>query len=242
MKRDKKRWEKFFSLSRHRRRFGAELKSLDGDYEALKTSIIDGGEVVQTRGSGDDVNAHFEALRSEFSGQPELVFEHARLIVLIRRDFKAEEAFTELKKMWEAEEEFLLEHLNLRWIVAATDSFADLDPAPENRATALSIGLMVNTMKTYESERYIKNIGDEEVDQSKVEHLSRHLVPIFSGLSMLTIGTDDTLRNMRWRIDRQAKEGLLGRVLKHVFIRLQTEDNAFARVKALHRRERTSWW
>lgn len=241
MKRDKKRWEKFFSLKRHRRRFGASLPS-HGGYAALKSNVIEGGEPVQTRGSTDDLQTHLDALRSEFSGQPEIVYEHARLIVLMRRDFKAKEAFQEFKKMWEAEADFLLEHLNLRWIVAATDSFADHDPSPENRAIALSVSLMVNTMKTYESERYITNVANEPIDQDKIDHLNQKLVPIFSGLSMLTVGTDDTLRNMRWRIDRQAKDSLPGQILRAVFLRLQDEDCAFARMRKLHHRQKTAWW
>ncbi len=242
MKRDKGSWEKFFSLKRHRRRLGASLAQHSGSYDALKTAIIDGGEAVQTRGSGDDLQSHFTALRSEFSGQPELIFEHAKLIVLMRREFKASEAFEEFRKMWEAEADFLLEHLNLRWIVAAMDSFADHDPLPENRAIALSVSLMVNTMKTYESERYVKDIGDPPVNQDKISRLGQELVPIFGGLSMLTVGTDDTLRNMRWRIDRQAKDSLTGQVLQQVFLRLQDEDTAFSRMRKLHHRDRTSWW
>lgn len=242
MKRDKKSWEKFFSLKRHRRRFGATMPEFQEGYGPLKSKLIDGGESVQTRGSSDELNTHLNALRSEFSGQPELVYEHARLIVLIRRDFKAQEAYTELMKMWAEEEDFLLEHLNLRWIVAATDSIADYDADPANKAIALSVSLLVNTVKTYESERYIRDIEEPALNAVKLEDLQHHLAPIFSGLSMLTIGTDDTLRNMRWRIDRQAKSSLPGRILKHVFRRLQDEDTAFARIRALHHRDKTAWW
>ncbi len=242
VKRDKARWEKFFSLKRHRRRAGAALPEIDGQYEALKSTLIEAGEARQTRGSSDDLQSHLDALRSEFSGQPELVFEHAKLIVLMRRDFKADEAFAAFRRMWEAEAEFLLEHLNLRWIVAATDSFADHDPDPAKRALALAVSMMVHNMKTYESERYITDVSAPPVNEEKVAHLQEHLVPIFSGLSMLTVGTDDTLRNLRWRIDRQAKDSALGRIVQHVFLRLQDEDTAFARMRRLHHRERTAWW
>ena len=51
-------------------------------FAALKEKIVDAGESSQTRGSHDDLDRHFEALRVEFSGQSALLLEHARLNVL----------------------------------------------------------------------------------------------------------------------------------------------------------------
>ena len=67
-------------------------------------------------------------------------------------------------------------------------------------------------------------------------------MPLFSGLSCFTVGTDDTLRNMRWRLDPLMEKGPVGLILKTVFDRLQVEDTAYARLRALHHRERTGWW
>jgi hypothetical protein len=75
-----------------------------------------------------------------------------------------------------------------------------------------------------------------------IQFLSSNLVPIFGGLSCFTVGTDDTLRNMVWRLKEVSKHSITGRILLEVFSRLQLENSAYARLRARHHRRNTEWW
>ena len=243
MARKKTRIEHFFSLNWHRKRWGAGRFAKGAeDLAALRNQIIPGEDAAQTRGSEKALDLHLQNLRREFVGQPELVFHHAKLIVLIRREVKTRETFGAFRKLWDDNADFLCQHLNIRWLVSACDTFADCEQDPAVRNLALATSLFVNTVKIYESERFITAASENAVLQDRVQQLQTDLVPLFEGLSCFTVGTDDTLRNMRWRLDTVFGEHPVGPILKTIYDRLQINDTAFRRLKDQHRRERTSWW
>jgi hypothetical protein len=93
-----------------------------------------------------------------------------------------------------------------------------------------------------ESERYLQNQTSQEIQPGRVAHVNEALVPLFEGLSAFTVGTDDTLRNMRWRMEVEKHAHFSGAVLMEVFDRLQVNDTVYARFKARHHRKKTSWW
>ena len=90
-RRKKSRFERWFSFSQHRRRDGAQELSdqISTDFARQKQISIDGDETQYTHGSSNDLDEHFEALKAEFVGQSQLCYAHAKIIVLIRRDFEA---------------------------------------------------------------------------------------------------------------------------------------------------------
>jgi len=75
-RRNKNRFEKWFSFSRHKRRSGAKQLSdlISMDFHQQSKQLIAAGDVVYTHGSGDDIEEHFIALMDEFSGQSELCY------------------------------------------------------------------------------------------------------------------------------------------------------------------------
>jgi hypothetical protein len=143
-RRKKTSFENFFSLKRHHRRLSRiAVNAPKAEFSVLKEQIIDAGKPDKTRGSHDDLDTHFEALRSEFSGQSALLLEHARLNVLLRRQISPKENYARLAELHRLEAHYLLKNLNVRWMVSACDSIADWDPDPAARATALSVSLLV---------------------------------------------------------------------------------------------------
>ena len=89
--RRKSAFEKWFSFTRHRRRFGADAhtQQLDAqDYSQLRERIIvqDGEEAKYAHGASVNLDEHLAKVRREFIGQSELLYQHAMLIVLIRRE------------------------------------------------------------------------------------------------------------------------------------------------------------
>ena len=244
-RRDKTRFERWFSLSRHKRRSGAKVLSdkILSDFSQQKQIIIDGDEIQYSHGSSNNLEEHFVALRDEFIDQSELCYTHAKIIVLIRRDFEAKNHFIIFEKLWEEEKDYLLKHLNTRWLMSATDTFADLSDDDSIKALSVACSCLLNTVKMQESERFITNAHSSIDDKEKMSRLdNEERVSLFDGTSVFKIGTDDTLRNMRWRIDKVAKINIAGEILLEIFLRLQEYDTVYKRLRARHTRSKTGWW
>ena len=244
-RRDKTRFEKWFSLSRHKRRSGAiELSDqITTDFFQQKQISIDGSEIQYTHGSSNDLDGHFKALRDEFVGQSELSYTHAKIIVLIRRDFEAKKHFSIFEQLWQEEKDFLLKNLNTRWLISATDTFADYSNDDSIKSLSVACSCLLNTVKIQESERFITNAKSSIDDMEKIARLdNEERIPLFDGTSVFKVGTDDTLRNMRWRIDKAATINIAGEILLEIFLRLQEHDTVFKRFKDRHKRSKTGWW
>lgn len=243
VRRKKSRIERFFSLNQHRKRWGARRHIVAGpDLAAMRERIVEAGEPVQTHGADKSLDRHLADLRCEFSGQSELLFHHASLIVLIRREVRLAETLPEFERLWAQEAEFLCQNLNLRWLISAADTLADHAGDPQARAVAMMGSLLGNTVKISESDRYIHGAEALTPLPKRIEGLQAGLTPLFDGMSMFTVGTDDMLRNMYWRLEPYFAAGPAGMILRTVYDRMQVNDTAFARLRALHHRDRTGWW
>ena len=246
MKKNKSTFLKFFSLSRHKRRAGAKALSgrIDTDFKSQSKRIILGNEIIYTHGSSNDIEKHFIDLKIEFSGQSELCYTHAKIIVLIRREFEVKNHFSLFEQLWTEESGFLLKNLNTRWLIAAADTFADYSNDNAVKGLSIACTCLLNTVKMQESERFITNAKSScRDDQDKLDRLySEERFALFDGISVFKFGTDDTLRNMRWRLDKAAKINITGKILLEVFKRLQKHDTIYKRTKNRHIRDKTSWW
>ncbi len=245
MKRDKTVFEKWFSLSRHQRRTGAkELSSLiSKDFKLQRGQIILGNKIVYTHGSSNNIEEHFKALKEEFTGKSELCYTHAKIIVLIRREFEINNHFKLFEQLWLEEKEHLLKNLNTRWLIAATDTFADYSNDNAIKSLSVACVCLLNTVKLQESERFITNAQNCKDDDEKINRLDHEeRFELFDGTSVFKFGTDDTLRNMRWRIDKVAKLNVAGEILLEIFKRLQKYDTIYKRTKDRHIRDKTGWW
>ena len=131
----------------------------------------------------------------------------------------------------------------MRWLLSATDTFIDLSDDDAIKGLSLACSCLLNTVKIQESERFITNSNNYEDDQEKITRLdNEERISLFDGTSVFKFGTDDTLRNMRWRIDKAAKINIAGEILLEIFLRLQEHDNIFKRLKVRHKRNKTGWW
>ena len=153
--RKKSKFEQWFSFSRHQRRFGADkiYESLEQtDIETLKKKLIVGNDIEYTYGSEKDLNKHIENLKREFVGQPEINHFHASLIVLIRREIDIDKNYNKFKDLWLSERDFLLNSLNMRWLVSACDTFIDYEKDTTLRAILMIAVVLINTIKAQETE------------------------------------------------------------------------------------------
>jgi len=244
-RRDKTRFEKWFSFSRHKRRSGAKKLSelLSIDFPQQREIIIDGDKAQYTHGSSNDLETHFVELRDEFVGQSELCFTHAKIIVLIRRDFDSKNHYALFEQLWKEEKHYLLKNLNMRWLLSATDTFSDFSNDDAIKGLSIACSCLLNTVKIQESENFITNFDSFVDDKEKINMLdNEERIPLFDGTSVFKVGTDDTLRNMRWRIDNAAKINIAGEILLEIFLRLQEHNNIFKRLRDRHKRNKTGWW
>lgn len=243
--RKKSRLERLLSFNQHRKRFGAGKASdalLGNEFSALKAQRIEGTTPDYTHGAEKNVEQHLLNLREEFAGQPELLYVHASLIVLIRREYKVDEHFRQFEKLWETEKDWLCSQLNTRWLVSAADTFADYSDNPTERALALGASLLANTVKMQETERYLQSTEAMPDDNERLAELTSKRVDLFDGTSAFAVGTDDTLRNMRWRIDSISALHSTGSLVAEIFKRLQNQDTVYQRFRQRHTREKTRWW
>ncbi len=237
--RKKSKFEQWFSFSRHQRRFGADkvyAQFNDVDLDALKNQIIDGKEACYTHGSAKDLNEHIEQLEQEFVGQSALNHYHASLIVLIRREVDVQNNYAKFKALWMAERNFLVQSLNIRWLISACDTFIDFDEDVTLKAILMNAVVLINTLKLQETERFL-------CDQSLTVN-QEHQQLLQQQRYAFAVGTDDTLRNMRWRLEQVCKAHELGQIVIEIFDRLQLEqnENVYSRFKQRHTREKTRWW
>ena len=241
--RKKTKFENLFSFKQIKRRFGSrDLRRESVNYAELKSVIIDTDKTSYTHGSDNDLKSHLANLRNEFNGKSELEYYHAELNVFLRRRIDPIETFRKLSNLWVRESDFLIENLNTRWLISAADSFIDHDTNPLSRAYAFSAVCLVNSCKLFETERFASNTGNIEYEPDKLDQLRKERVALFDGTSAFTIGTCDTLRNMRWRLDSMKSELASFKILQEIFERINTHDTVYNRMTKHHTNKNTIWW
>ena len=102
--------------------------------------------------------------------------------------------------------------------------------------------MLGNTVKVYETERFLEENENSKDSPERLTQLQSERVPLIDGMSGFCIGTDDTLRNMFFRMKTLCKGNYVGELVKEIFGRLQTENTGYSRLKNKHTRPRTSWW
>jgi len=241
----KSKFKKWFLPLRDERLAGAkELSSfISTDFKSQKKQILLDGEIIYTYGSSDSIEEHFSALKQEFSGKSELCYTHAKIIVLIRRNFEVKKHFSIFEELWSKEEKFLLKNLNTRWLLSAADTFTDYSDDDALRGLSMACSCLLNTVNIQESERFITNAKDNKDDQEKISRLdNKERITSFDGIAVFKFGTADDLKNMRNRINKVAKINIAGKILLEVFERLQNLNTTYRRAKERHIKSETSWW
>ncbi|HBH34560.1 MAG TPA: hypothetical protein DDW38_08575 [Psychrobacter sp.] len=217
-------------------------------YTDMKRKILSEEEVEWVENSDKprlkDLSAHLNKVKTEFIDKPEICFYHATLIVLLRRGYKSKETYKEFEKLWETESDFLLSNLSLRWIVSACDTFVDHSPNPLRSAIFLNVSTLINTLKIYETEKFLRGFeAIDDINEKNVEALYLKHLDLYQGLTYFRIGTDDTLKNMRARYEAfKDLDQLATSILLFVFEQIQNSQTAFSLMKSLHKDEKSKWW
>ncbi|WP_352337422.1 hypothetical protein [Psychrobacter sp. 16-MNA-CIBAN-0192] len=191
-----------------------------------------------------DLQDHLDNLKHQFIGQSELCFYHANLIVFLRRGYKIDSTFTDFEYLWNTETDYLLNHLSLRWIVSACDTFIDHTHDTTRAAILMNVPTLINTLRVYETKEFLQhNSNSIPLVDDSVSALYNGDLPLYNGLTYFRIGSDDTLKNLRNRYEIfYDSDKLATSILLSVFDKLQYNDSAFTTMRNLHKDEKSSWW
>lgn len=247
VKTPKSKLASLFSLNQHRKRLGAATVAKKFDqlgWDEMREQMIDGSHIEYTYGSDKNLQNHLENLRCEFVGHSELAYYHATLIVLIRRGYQVDKEFKLFEQLWHEQKDYLIHALNTRWLISACDTFIDYSDDDYLKALLMNAVILVNTIKLQESERYLTAIDNSKPDDGRYTSLQNERLALFDGVAGFAVGTDDTLRNMRWRLDKLAQSHPLGDLVIEIFERVQKPDSStvYSRFRDLHTRDKTAWW
>ena len=247
-------WQRKLTLmfkSEKRLNAGKIVKSYDNkSFAQMKATTITESmcdiEALTNERKSTDLENHLNNLKHQMIGGSELYFYHNTLVILLRRKYKREQVFAEFERLWAAESAYLLEHLSIRWIVSACDTFIDYSKDNGRVAILMNVITLVNTLRAYETKNFLQlplNNESWPLLEEKTALLYAGDLPLYNGLTYFRIGTDDSLRNMRKRYRRFYNvDELATTILLSVFEKLQNSDSAFATLRELHRDDWSKWW
>lgn len=138
-------------------------------------------------------------------------------------------------RLWEEEADFLIEHLDARWLVSAATTFGDHGLTPQQRQMGQSLSVLFNTMKLYETERLYS--GQDSDRPFTLAHRSDKGLPMQMDAFALTSGGLDV--NMLGRLWLQAEEDAVMRPLAQRLLTLLIEDDktVFRRLRIMRARK-----
>lgn len=204
----------------------------------LKIKIVQGALKEYSFGKNQDLHVHVDMIRREFVGRTELELYHALLMVMIRRKINLQKNIQRARDLWAYETDFLCRNLDSRWLVSACDTIMDYWPEDTERALAATGALFTNTLKLYETERWVTG----QADATQQYEMVNGRVSLHDGLSAFVIGHGDMVVNLHRRIRHLCSGNTpAGKILYELLSRASKFDTVFKRFKDVHRDESTNW-
>ncbi|MFN4867376.1 MAG: hypothetical protein ACK5GZ_13795 [Cyanobium sp.] len=208
----------------------------------LATTIIEGEEPIPSSGSKPDIELHIIMLKDEFIGQNEILLYHALLNVFLRRGINISDTTMRFRKLWTDYRSLLLSKLDSRWLVSACDSIVDHFDEPNEKITAMSASLLINTIKLYETERLALGQSGNGRDLANPTFHWEGRVNLFDGISAFRIGKGDMVKNMLTRISSiEQHSEFAAPIMKELIYRVNTVDTVFKRLRSVHTKRGTLW-
>lgn len=173
------------------------------------------------------------ALRAEFAGRSELCFWHGFLIACLRKSSYPDHFPALFERMWREQPGHLLAQLDLRWLVSAATTFADVGLTPGQRALGLGMSTLFGTMKLYESERIFSGLPP----QAPFGFGKKSKDPLPLQMDGFALKTGDADAQLLGRLWRAAQDEAVMRPLAERLLGALAEDTGtvFARLMAMRR-------
>ncbi|WP_198912819.1 hypothetical protein, partial [Streptococcus agalactiae] len=87
------------------------------------------------------------------------------------------------------EYEFLCQHLSTRWLISACDTFIDYSSDDYLKALLMNAVVLINTIKLQESERFLTDTQNAQVDEHRKQSLQTERLALFDGVAGFAVGT-----------------------------------------------------
>ncbi|MGH1353573.1 MAG: glycosyltransferase family 2 protein [Thalassovita sp.] len=177
----------------------------------------------------------YRELAKEFHDRPALLHLHGLLIAHSRRVDQPAHFPALFCRLWEEESDFLLEHLDARWLVSAATTFGDHGVTSVQRQLGQALSVLFNMMKLYETERlYSGHPSDRPFSLS--QRSDKGLAMQMDAFSLTGGGLDV---NMLGRLWLQAEEDPVMQPLAQRLLTLLIEDDktVFRRLRTMRARK-----
>ncbi|PUB13226.1 hypothetical protein [Yoonia sediminilitoris] len=210
---------------------GEDLAPLDIDFKALAQIPLPKQPLPRPEGlSRIAKKRHF--LLGELAGQSELAMLHGMLVAHLRKHTHPDHAPALFRRLWTEEQEWLLANLDLRWLVSAVITFADVGETEADRRLAQSLKIFFSLMKLYEAER----VYSGHAPQKPFGLGKRAKTPLPMGMqdfSLLRGDLESGLLAPLWQDSHDAPA--IGPLVRHLLNALNTDDGTIFRRFALMR-------
>lgn len=165
-------------------------------------------------------------LLGALAGHSELALLHGLLVSHLRKHTYPPEAPALFLRLWREEEDWLLEHLPIRWLISAVITFADFGETEADRNLAQSLKILFSLMKLYEAERSFAGRAPQQPFRFK----DRDKSPLPLGMADFSVLKGDLEAHLLaplWIAARQAPN--IGRLAEHLLDALNTDDGTLFR-------------
>lgn len=214
---------------------GEALPALNCNLAALKSKRITQPEKTpKAKDQSGNTRKWLELVR-EFEDQPALLHLHALLIAHLRKSDQPSHTMALFTRIWAEEAEFLMDHLDPRWLVSAITTFGDHGTTEVQRRVGHSMTVLFGTMKLYESERLYSGFRPEQ--EFKLKRLVSSQLPLNMDRYALVSGGLDI--NMLGRLWVDAAEDAVLKPLAHRLLNMLNADagTVFRRFSTLRGRK-----
>lgn len=210
---------------------GADLPPLDVDFAALKAMPLPPQENPRPEGL-TRVEKKRHMLLGELQGHSELALLHGLLIAHLRKHTYPDTAPALFLRLWQEEEDWLLQTLPSRWLISAVITFAEHGQTETDRNLAARLNMLFSFMKITEAERAFSGLPPQEPFRIK----DRNKSPLPMGMKDFSVLKGDLeihLLAPLWRDAAQAAG--CGRLARHLLTLLNQDDGTVFRRFALMR-------
>jgi hypothetical protein len=192
-------------------------------------------EAAELGRSRSDYARKYRELAREFHGRPALLHLHGLLIAHSRRQEQPLHFPALFARLWDEHADFLLEHLDARWLVSAATTFGDHGLTPQQRQIGQSLSMLFNVMKLYETERLFS--GHAADRPFALDRRAGGKLPMQMDAFSITGGGLDV--NMLGRLWQQSSQDSTIRPLAEHLLTLLIEDDktVFRRLRTMRARK-----
>lgn len=206
------------------------LPPLDVDFQPLKSQrmLKHAPELGTSRST---YARKYRELARQFHDRPALLHLHGLLIANLRRNGQPDHTAALFVRLWKEEADYLMAHLDARWLVSAATTFGDHGVTQDQRQLGQALSVLFGMMKLYETERLYSGHTPDQTFPLE-ERTAKRLALDMDPYAISTGGLDVNLLGGLWQ---QSEQDPVLRPLAQRLLTLLIEDDmtVFRRLRTM---------